>query len=205
MKKYPVSESFLSFQGEGLHMGRKAYFVRLFGCNVRCPWCDTKYSWQLKPERSEAASELAAAAARAKPEFAVITGGEPCIYDLSPLLAELKARSIAAHLETSGTEEIKTGGSRFDWITLSPKLFNKPSAESLRLADELKFVIASPDDLPQYAEFVELAPNAKAAWLQPEFSRSGDRELLGAIADFVSERGGIFRAGAQLHRLYFAR
>ena len=46
MTNYPVAEAFFSVQGEGLHMGRSAYFIRLYGCNVKCPWCDSKPAWQ---------------------------------------------------------------------------------------------------------------------------------------------------------------
>ena len=41
----PVVETFHSLQGEGHHSGRSAFFIRLAGCNVGCPWCDTKHSW----------------------------------------------------------------------------------------------------------------------------------------------------------------
>ena len=41
----PVVETFHSLQGEGLHAGRSAFFIRLAGCDVGCPWCDTKHSW----------------------------------------------------------------------------------------------------------------------------------------------------------------
>lgn len=47
MKKYPVMEIFKSVQGEGVHQGRKATFIRLAGCNLRCTWCDTKESWEV--------------------------------------------------------------------------------------------------------------------------------------------------------------
>lgn len=206
MKNYPVSERFLSFQGEGLHVGRKAYFIRLFGCNVKCPWCDTKYAWQGAPKAAESAESLARAAADAKPEFAVITGGEPCIHDLAPLVAEFKKLPMPLHLETSGTAQISdTIAEGFSWITLSPKLFNPPTEQNLRLADELKFVISDPSELPLYARFIAAAKNAKAAWLQPEFSRANDGRILRAITDFVLSNGGIFRAGVQLHKLYFIR
>lgn len=47
MKRYPVMEIFKSIQGEGVHQGRAATFIRLAGCNLQCPWCDTKDSWEV--------------------------------------------------------------------------------------------------------------------------------------------------------------
>lgn len=61
--KYPLDETFFSVQGEGCHAGRRAYFARLFGCNVKCPWCDTRASWNGKPAMSMSAEEIAAEAA----------------------------------------------------------------------------------------------------------------------------------------------
>jgi len=43
--KYPVHERFFTFQGEGVHTGKRAFFVRLFGCPVHCPWCDSAGTW----------------------------------------------------------------------------------------------------------------------------------------------------------------
>ena len=45
MMKYPVMEHFYTIQGEGVHAGKPAYFVRLAGCDVGCVWCDVKESW----------------------------------------------------------------------------------------------------------------------------------------------------------------
>jgi organic radical activating enzyme len=76
-QRLPVHEQFYSFQGEGCHAGRAAYFIRLFGCPVHCPWCDSAGTWHpdFTPkhiERLEVAT-LAAAAAASAAEFTVIT------------------------------------------------------------------------------------------------------------------------------------
>ena len=118
---YPVNETFLSWQGEGVHLGRKAFFIRLQGCPVKCAWCDSASTWHPqhvpKDLRRASAAELAAEAAVARPEFVVLTGGEPCIHDLSPLVAALRDVGLASHLETCGAYPIAEG---LAWVTLSP-------------------------------------------------------------------------------------
>lgn len=206
MVKYLLAETFVSVQGEGVHMGRKAYFVRLFGCNVRCPWCDSKSAWNGSPVSRTGADEIALAASECSPEFAVITGGEPCIHNLLPLLEKFAEAKVAVHLETSGTLEIRErGDARFSWVTVSPKLFCPPLDSSLRRADELKFIVSDLSELESYARFADSAPNAKSVWLHPEWGGRKDRELLDGLSAFVVSRGGRYRLGWQMHKCYNVR
>ena len=170
----PVVETFHSLQGEGLHAGRSAFFIRLAGCTVGCPWCDTKHSWPQgsHPDRSlaELAGEAATAAA-AGAAFVVITGGEPLHHDLSGLCTALRQVSrteveggngadgglpagqaqptrrplpMPLHLETSGVDPLSGD---FDWITLSPKRHRPPQQQALAACQELKVVVGERDDL----------------------------------------------------------
>jgi 7-carboxy-7-deazaguanine synthase len=162
-------ETFHSLQGEGLHTGRSAFFLRLAGCAVGCPWCDTKHSWpaDVHPQRSlaELADEARSAAA-AGAAFAVISGGEPLEHDLGPLCEALRAEatSLPLHLETSGAAPLALSG-RFHWITLSPKRHRPPSRSLLAACDELKVVVHGPEDLA-FAEVM-----AAAAGSAPERHR----------------------------------
>ena len=63
---YPVNETFLSWQGEGVHLGRKAFFIRLQGCPVKCAWCDSASTWhpQFVPKQVRKASAVELAAVR---------------------------------------------------------------------------------------------------------------------------------------------
>jgi organic radical activating enzyme len=154
----PVVETFHSLQGEGLHAGRSAFFIRLAGCTVGCPWCDTKHSWPQgsHPHRSlaELASEAATAAA-AGAAFVVITGGEPLHHDLSGLCTALRQTGLPMplHLETSGVDPLSGD---FDWITLSPKRHRPPTSELLGVCQELKVVVEQAEDL-EFAEAMAAA------------------------------------------------
>ena len=91
-------ETFHSLQGEGLHAGRSAFFVRLAGCSVGCPWCDTKHSWPAAahpPRRLAELAEEARQAAEAGAAFVVITGGEPLHHDLGPLCDQIQAATTS--------------------------------------------------------------------------------------------------------------
>lgn len=204
--QYQIAESFLSFQGEGIHLGRRAYFVRLFGCNVKCPWCDSKEAWLGEPKIKLTAEEILAEVLKSSTEIVVITGGEPCLYDLRPLLTLLGKHNIATHLETSGTLEIKEDlQAKFSWVALSPKPFMPAKESALARADELKFIISSEDDFAFCLDIATKATNASALWLHPEWTKAQDYQLLSKIADFVSKNGGRWRCGYQVHKNYHAR
>lgn len=145
----PVVETFHSLQGEGFHAGRSAFFIRLGGCTVGCPWCDTKHSWQeaAHPRRSlQDLAAAAAAAAQAGAAFAVITGGEPLQHRLDDLCAAIAVvlPELPLHLETSGVHGLS---GHFAWITLSPKPHHPPTQELLDACQELKVVVHGLDDL----------------------------------------------------------
>jgi organic radical activating enzyme len=202
---YPVNETFLSWQGEGVHLGRKAFFIRLQGCPVKCTWCDSASTWhpQYVPKqvRKATAAELAAEAKASVPQFVVITGGEPCVHDLGPLLAALKSVGLAAHLETCGAYPIAPG---FAWVTVSPKWAKLPLPESLQRADEVKIIVEAADTIARWTEAVGGQWLAPHVWLHPEWSQRANPAVLKAITDQVKAVGGVFRAGWQVHKPYSA-
>jgi organic radical activating enzyme len=166
----PVVETFHSLQGEGLHAGRSAFFIRLGGCAVGCDWCDTKHSWPsaVHPRRTiTALAGETSAAASAGAAFVVITGGEPLHHNLAPLCTALAGAGLPLHLETSGVDPL-TG--QFDWITLSPKRHRPPQRTLLMACQELKVVVHGPEDLT-FAEAMAAAARAAggspALLLQP--------------------------------------
>jgi len=176
----PVVETFHSLQGEGLHAGRSAFFLRLAGCAVGCPWCDTRQSWPRQAHPQRPLGELTAeahAAAAAGAAFVVVTGGEPLHHQLDALCAALDAAGLPLHLETSGVDPLS---GRFDWITLSPKRHRPPRPELLAACHELKPVVHEPADLT-FAEAMAAAAaqagNRPALLLQPGWESAQGQEL----------------------------
>lgn len=205
----PIHEQFYTFQGEGAHAGRAAYFIRTFGCPVHCPWCDSAGTWHpdyipAQINRVEPAT-LAAEVAQTKAEFTVITGGEPAIHNLSELTNELHAIGQKVHLETSGAFPICGD---FDWITLSPKRWKLPLTENVASANEFKLIIDRPSAIDEYVTALtergaELSGDS-IVWLHPEWSQHSNSDVLNAITEWIKAHGAPYRAGWQHHKNYAA-
>jgi organic radical activating enzyme len=180
MNNYAVMEHFYTVQGEGSNTGKAAYFVRLGGCDVGCVWCDVKESWNAADHSQYTTPQIAEWITSAGAYNAVITGGEPCMYNLDELTATLKTLRIQTWLETSGAHLV-TG--EWDWICVSPKKFKAPLPHSLSIADELKIIIFNNSDF-EWAEqhASQVNPNCKL-FLQPEYSKID--KMLPSIIEYV--------------------
>jgi 7-carboxy-7-deazaguanine synthase len=121
-----VMEIYRSVQGEGTLMGVPTTFVRFFACNLRCSWCDTKYSWSVKEggawETLEP-TEVARRVAELEAKHVVLTGGEPTLQrDLPVLAGLLKDRGHHITVETNTTIFPQKALPLIDLWSLSPKL-----------------------------------------------------------------------------------
>lgn len=174
-----INDVYPTIQGEGVQAGVPMVLIRLQGCGVGCPWCDTRETWRISPETrlssldSLIASDVPAAWAEASPDevaafarsvsppafhMALVTGGEPADQELAPLVRSLRGVGLASALETSGTA-LGHVGAGFDWVCVSPKE-GMPGGKSVREAavteaDEIKFVVGKPGDVEKAARFVE--------------------------------------------------
>lgn len=203
MKSLPIHECFYTWQGEGVHSGRAAFFIRTFGCPVKCPWCDSAGTWHTEyvPDKIDKylPHELAAMARKTASEFAVITGGEPAIHDLYPLTMALKEVGLVSHLETSGGFEIKGD---FSWITVSPKWWKMPLKANIENADEIKIIVEDETTIDRWMEEIGGFINTKHVWLNPEWSQRDKLKVLKSISKKIKNSGSPFRAGYQVHKLY---
>jgi len=157
-----VMEIYRSVQGEGMLMGVPTTFVRFFACNLRCSWCDTKYSWSVREGgtwESISAEEIAEQVRMLGTHYVVLTGGEPMLQkDLAQLAQILKDRGYHLTVETNTT--IFRAGTipLIDLWSLSPKLpsagenyLNHPVIERFLAAlrsdqQQWKFVIRDDED-----------------------------------------------------------
>jgi len=192
---YRVNEIFHSVQGEGSYLGCPATFVRLSGCNLNCPWCDTDHS----EKEFLTAEEIAD---RVEYEKVIITGGEPTIYDLEPLLLELKKRGKKTMLETNGTNPTDDIRHLLDWIVCSPKPETNWIINERCLFDELKYVVDGNFD-PEIHIPKEIKGKYKdRIWLQPE---SSNFNLRSKEAFYFAMKDPSLRVGLQLHKIINVR
>ncbi len=198
----PVNEIFCAFQGEGLHMGSAAFFIRLQGCPIRCPWCDSASTWDERKGTPMTPHQLAQAAAQEKAAIVVITGGEPAVHDLRELTSLLKAAGKQVHIETSGAYALN---GNFDWVTVSPKRKKFPLPENLEIADEIKLIVDTPEAIDEWLKKLSPLPaRCRAVWLQPEWGHAADKAVLQTIVQAVKTHADPLRAGLQLHKYYDA-
>ncbi len=171
MKTYRVNEIFYSLQGEGRWSGTPMVFLRLAGCNLKCPFCDTDFSSFREMTIDGIIAEIDAAGgnggkydsccgrSRGRCRKVVVTGGEPSLQMDEGLVEALHEHGYYVHVETNGTRALPQG---IDWITLSPKSDWIEGAEPvIEYADELKLVYTGQD--PERWEHF----NARLFYLQP--------------------------------------
>ncbi|WP_185858127.1 7-carboxy-7-deazaguanine synthase QueE [Blattabacterium cuenoti] len=199
MKKtiYPIKESFYSIQGEGFYYGTAAYFIRFEGCNIKCDWCDTKESWDIKKKDFISVHKIISSINNFQVKTVIITGGEPTMWNLYPLIKELKKRRYRIHIETSGSYPIQE--KYIDWITISPKKRKLPLQENYKKINELKIVISNENDLyfaEEQAKYV-LSTNC-FLFLQPEW-----KNIFGVLPKIISyvKKNPKWRISLQIHKM----
>lgn len=173
-------EHFYTLQGEGVHTGKAAYFIRLGGCDVGCVWCDVKDSWDAAAHPQMTNLELAQEAAAQDGRIAVITGGEPAMHNLTALCLALHTHHFRVHIETSGAHPLS---GQLDWVTLSPKKFKAPLPECLQQANELKVVVFNKSDFDWAEQHAAMVSPGCKLFLQPEWSKRDTMTPL--IIDYI--------------------
>ena len=175
----PLMEAFYTIQGEGYYTGHAAYFIRLAGCEVGCHWCDVKESWDEHLHPKVAISDIVAKAVE-NGKLAVITGGEPLMWNLDALTQQLKNKGIQTNIETSGAYELS---GVWDWICLSPKKTKLPTQSVYDAANELKCIIFNKHDFIFAEEQAALVNSNAKLYLQVEWSKK--EEMLPLVIDYV--------------------
>lgn len=178
----PVMEAFYTLQGEGRHSGKAAYFIRLGGCDVGCHWCDVKESWDASLHPMLPMDEIVQQAMAFRGRMAVITGGEPLMYNLDTLTKALQEKGFQTNIETSGVYPIS---GYWDWICFSPKKFKTPHESIYDFADELKVIIYNKSDFDFAEEHAALVKKDCHLLLQPEWSKSD--QMLPLIIDYIKD------------------
>jgi len=215
---YKINEFFETIQGEGSFTGQPSIFIRLQGCPVACSWCDTKHTWDIELE-DEVSGDVMGSKREETTQWAnlsveqiiewvndkgyrakhiVITGGEPCMVDLTPLCEGFEAEGYSCQIETSGTFEIQTTPNC--WVTVSPKINMKGGYKilnsALKRANEIKHPVATEHHVDELTDLLnEHDITDTPIYLQPISQKQRATEL--AIETCIKNN---WRLSIQVHK-----
>jgi 7-carboxy-7-deazaguanine synthase len=215
-----ITEIYKSLQGESTYAGLPCVFVRLTGCNLRCTWCDSEYTFLggRKMRREEILAEVASLSPGGG--LVEITGGEPMLQEreLIPLMHELVAQSYRVLLETSGERPLERVPAAVIKIvdvkcpdSGEGNTFRLENLKTLTQQDEIKFVLSTRTDYEFARDFTHehnLATRANAVLFSPAFRKdaTGVRDsshcLLDPrqLAEWMLADNVPARLGLQLHK-----
>jgi 7-carboxy-7-deazaguanine synthase len=216
-----ITEIYKSLQGESTYAGMPCVFVRLTGCNLRCSWCDTEYSFyggkKMTPE--QVFDELERLTPT--PGLVEITGGEPMLQEreLVPLMQRMVECGYKVLIETSGERPLERVPVQVVKIvdvkcpdSGEGDTFHFENLETLQPHDEVKFVISSRGDYEFARDFThhhDLAGRVNAVLFSPAFSKqaTGARDASHCLldpqqlAEWMLEDNVRARLGLQIHKL----
>jgi 7-carboxy-7-deazaguanine synthase len=231
MTTYPISECFDSIQGEGYWAGQRQFFIRLAGCSVGKPFPKERYSVSQEgskalPIYTEKCTTWDGRSFECDTDYRVkqhssvkeltelvpgdcynvcLTGGEPFIHNLTPLVYELYVNNgIKVHIETSGTRDIDDAFEGVDsyvrndvWVTVSPKFGCLDSM--IKRADEIKLLVDI--DFPAKNDLLKKLASKKNVYLQPiNHEHSIDSHNIKVCQDFLKQYPD-WKLSIQLHKV----
>lgn len=202
-----INEIFTSLQGEGRFTGVPATFIRISGCNLKCPWCDTNHEEGNEMDIIDIVESVKTEMIDNDLNLVVITGGEPTTCtELFDLCFELKQHipECLISIETNGTNSaILTSLKGFriiDWVTVSPKfnMLNNEIKASLIVADEIKVVLDENATPEIYNPFISKMFVQSNAYIQP--CEKDGKMNLDEVYSWVMKHKG-WKMGLQTHKI----
>jgi 7-carboxy-7-deazaguanine synthase len=215
-----ITEIYKSIQGESTHAGLPCVFVRLTGCNLRCSWCDSEYTFT--GGRRMTLEQVLEEVEQLSPGGGLveITGGEPMLQEreVVPLMQRLLDAGYTVLLETSGErplQRVPKGVVKIVDVKCpnsgEPDTFHTENLEALDSQDEVKFVLGDRTDYEFARDFVgrhHLGGRVNAVLFSPAFSKDagGGRDTSHCLldprelAEWMLADGVAARLGLQIHK-----
>lgn len=180
MKTLKVNEIFDSIDGEGRRAGELTSFIRLTGCNLRCKYCDSTYTFCEGKEM-----EIKDIVKKVSYKNVTLTGGEPLHQNVHELLNELKKHDV--NIETNGSIYIAPYMEHKNaWFTIDYKCacsgmsryMHSKNFKILRSQDVLKFVVGSHSDLDQALEVCRMYQPRCQVYVSPVFGDIDPKDIV---------------------------
>lgn len=190
--KYRVNEIFNSLQGEGFHAGVNCTFIRMSGCNLSCPFCDTAHQRGVMMTSAEILEECG----KYKTRTVILTGGEPTLKPIGELVVALHMKGYYVCMETNGTRQVPVN---VDWVTCSPKFQYCEGAQVVTSRiDELKVLFAA--DGYDYEKYLEI--KADRYYLQPldTGNQTKNDEIIAELIEYIQQHP-IWRLSLQTQKI----
>ena len=203
-----VCEIFTSIEGEGIRAGKVCTFVRFVGCNLRCEWCDTTYSYDGGKEMSPA--EILESIPK-DCMLVTLTGGEPLLQDadeMNTLVDYLVSKGIEVNFETNGSVDFRPFQRDGVIITADYKLpssgmtakMDIPVLRTLRGCDVLKFVVGSENDIDEMQIILKAIQPACHVFVSPVFGMMEPSRLAEWLKGYDLKDRTDIRLQIQLHK-----
>ena len=204
-----VVEIFKSIDGEGKRAGLPTTFIRLYGCNLHCSYCDTRYGCEDDNYRIESIENILEKVRELGVKSITVTGGEPLIHPgIEELLTRLADEGYWVNIETNGSVRLDTFHiSRknifctMDYKCPSSNMENKMELENLKLlsqGDVLKFVVGDNNDLIKALEVLEQYTPKAQVYFSPVF---GKIEPANIVNFLLSTKLNDCKVQLQMHKI----
>lgn len=197
-----VVEIFTSIDGEGKRAGLPTTFVRLYGCNLHCSFCDTRYGCEEDNYTIMSADEIVERCDEAGVHSITLTGGEPLIHPgIDSLIGKLLCKGYWVNVETNGTVDVEmfrssiTAGREYGlsrlFFTVDYKCpgsgmhdkMNVGMYRYLRSEDVVKFVVGSKDDLDFMVNILDQIQTNAQVFVSPVFGKIDPKDIVEYIVE----------------------
>ena len=209
--KYKVNEIFLSIDGEGYRTGLPVVFVRLYGCNLNCSYCDTRYSCEQQEYKEMSLYDILTQVLSYGVPRVTLTGGEPLIHPgVKDLIVSLVANDIEVNIETNGAVdldefiEFKYNSKvvfTMDYKCKSSGMEDKmilSNLEFLQPKDVIKFVVSNYNELEKMEYILESSKCKAQAYVSPVFGAIEPKELVEYV---LENKLNNVKVQVQLHKI----
>lgn len=195
-RTYKVNEIFVSIDGEGVRTGLSSVFIRLYGCNLNCSYCDTRYSCENQEYKQMTLYEILAKVLSYGVARVTLTGGEPLIHEgVKDLINSLVANDIEVNIETNGAVDLNEF---WEYKYNSKVIFTMDykcacsgmedrmilnNLDVLQPKDVIKFVVSNYNELEKMEYILEESKCKARPYVSPVFGAIEPKELVKYVLD----------------------